>query len=50
VAYLKLTDVDFDRILTLRQGHEIMRRFVDQYNERGECSTAALLADITPAC
>jgi hypothetical protein len=46
MAYLKLDDAVFDKTLNLSQCYEILYRFICQYNDRGESSTADLAVDV----
>jgi len=45
VPHLSVNDQLFDRAITLRQGCELLVRFVAQYHARGESSTLHLLTD-----
>ena len=46
MGYLTLDDPSFSEQVTLAEAYEILEAFVVQYNDRGESSTVALLADV----
>ncbi|WP_146204593.1 hypothetical protein [Massilia glaciei] len=43
----KLSDPKFQRAVTLADAYRLLFRFVEQYNARGESSTANLLGDLS---
>lgn len=44
---MKIEDVEFMRTLTLADAYRVMFKFIEQYNARGESSTAVLLSDLS---
>ena len=42
----KITDPIFSRSVSLADAYRILERFLNEYNERGESSTVALISDI----
>ncbi len=42
-----LQDPEFQRMLTLGDAYQLLYRFVEQYNARGESSTLDLLTDLS---
>ncbi|RYD94473.1 MAG: hypothetical protein EOP50_09455 [Sphingobacteriales bacterium] len=43
----KLGDPEFQQTLTLAEAYQLLYKFVEQYNARGESSTLDLLTDLS---